>query len=199
MKCMEYASRISRYLDDDLEGKELRVFLAHLGDCAECRRELAEMDRLRGWLQAADAHRGIPEIRGDWGLEDLLRMEGSRNAVDSVGPFSERVGQEAPAESRGWAWIKRYLVPFPLAPAPVMRFALPLLLVGVVATWLYTRNDSNWIDVHELKTVPATTASFPQAEDDEIDYYVVQHATHQPWEQYGDEVPMLQLASMPSR
>jgi hypothetical protein len=80
-----------------------------------------------------------------------------------------------------------------------MRFALPLLVIALVATWLFTRKTSDWIDVHELRSLPATTVSFPQEEGKEIEYYVVQHASHQPWEQYGDEVPMLQLASMPSR
>ena len=74
-----------------------------------------------------------------------------------------------------------------------------VLLVAVVATWLYTRQTGKWIDVSELQILPATTVSFPYEEGNEIEYYVVQHATHQPWEQYGDEVPMLQLASMPSR
>ena len=203
MNCAEYAPLISRYLDEDLEGKDLEAFLAHLGQCAECRKDLEQMDRLRGWLQAADAHLGIPEIRGEWGLEDLLRLEASLEANDCAEPLSQRAGEGASAQdrtrARSKAWIKRYLFPFPLVPAHMLRFALPLLVAGVAATWLYTRMTSNWIDVHELQTVPATTATFPQAEDDQIDYYVVQHATHQPWEQYGDEVPMLQLASMPSR
>ena len=69
----------------------------------------------------------------------------------------------------------------------------------MVAAWLYARQTAKWIDVSELQALPTGTASFTEEEGDEIDYFVVQHATHQPWEQYGDEVPMLQLASMPSR
>jgi hypothetical protein len=80
-----------------------------------------------------------------------------------------------------------------------MTVALPLLLVAVVATWLYTRQTGKWIDVSELQALPTSTVSFPEEEGDEIGYYVVQHATHQPWDQYGDEVPMLELATMPSR
>ena len=80
-----------------------------------------------------------------------------------------------------------------------MSYAVPLLLVAAVATWLYTRQTGKWIDVSELQTLPTETVSFSEEEGDQIDYFVVQHATHQPWEQYGDEVPMLQLASMPSR
>ena len=203
MNCTDYAPWVSLYLDEDLEGKDLEVFLDHLCGCGECQKEMEEVERVRGWLQAADAHQGIPEIRGEWGLEDLLRQEASSETMDSAETLSSRAGQVASAQkragSRSKEWIKRYLFPFPLVPRQVMRFALPLLLVAAVAAWLYTRQTSNWIDVSELQTLPATTVSFPYEEGNEIEYYVVQHATHQPWEQYGDEVPMLQLASVPSR
>ena len=203
MNCKEYAPWVSRYLDEDLEGKEMVAFLDHLSGCTECQKETEAVERLSGWLQAADAHQGIPEIRGGWGLEDLLRRETSSEEIDSAETLASRAGQAASAQeragSRSKAWIKRYLFPFPLVPRQVMGFALPLLLVAVVAAWLYTRQTSNWIDVSELQILPAATVSFPYEEGNEIEYYVVQHATHQPWEQYGDEVPMLQLASVPSR
>ena len=203
MNCKEYAPWVSRYLDEDLEGKDLVAFLDHLTGCTECQKETEAVERLRGWLQAADAHQGIPEIRGEWGLEDLLRKEASSEAIDSRETLSSRAGRVAPAQGRAWSgtkeWINRNLFPFPLVPRQVMSFALPLLLVAAVATWLYTRQTGKWIDVSELQPLPTATVSFSEEEGDEIDYFVVQHATHKPWEQYGDEVPMLQLASMPSR
>lgn len=203
MNCKEYAPWVSRYLDEDLEGKELETFLDHLSCCAECQKEMAEVDKLRGWLHAADAYQGIPEIRGEWGLEDLLRREASSEAIGAAEPLASATGQPVPARGGAWSrsreWIKSTLFPFPLVPRQVMGFAVPLLLVGAVATWLYTRQTGKWIDVSELKPMPTETASFPEEEGDEIEYFVVQHATHQPWEQYGDEVPMLQLASTPSR
>ena len=202
MKCAEYAPWVSRYLDEDLEGEDLEVFFDHLSGCAACQKEVAEVERLRGWLQAADALQGIPEMRGDWGLEELLRREASSEAVGSVQPLTSRAGRPASGRrtmSRDRGWIRRYLFPFPIAPRQVVRFALPLLLVAVVATWLYSRQTSDWSDVHDLNALPKSTVSFPQEEADEIDYFVVQHATHQPWERYGDEVSMLQLASVHSR
>jgi hypothetical protein len=82
-----------------------------------------------------------------------------------------------------------------------MRYALPLLLViGVAAwVWLYGRDTGEWIDVQDLKPQKTAVVSFPQEEGEEIEFYVVQHANRQPWMQYGDEVPMLLLASTPSR
>jgi hypothetical protein len=203
MNCREYAPWVSRYLDEDLEGKELVGFLDHLSGCTECQKEMEAVERLRGWLQAADAHQGIPQIRGEWGLEDLLRNEVSSEAIDSAEPLLSRAGRVAPAQGRAWSgtkeWINRNLFPFPLVPRQVMSFAVPVLLVAVVAAWLYTKQAGKWIDVSELQALPTAAVSFPEQEGVEIDYFVVQHATHQPWEQYGDEVPMLQLASMPSR
>jgi hypothetical protein len=203
MNCKEYAPWVSRYLDEDLEGKELVTFLDHLSGCRECQKETEAVERLRGWLQAADAHRGIPEIRAEWGLEDLLRRETSSEEIDSAETLSSTAGRVAPVQGRAWSgskeWIKSNLFPFPLVPRQVMSFAVPLLLVAVVAAWLYTRQAGKWIDVSELQILPTETVSFSEEKGDEIEYYVVQHATHQPWEQYGDEVPMLQLANMPSR
>jgi hypothetical protein len=203
MNCTEYAPWVSRYLDEDLEGKDLVVFLDHLSGCAECQKEMEAVERLRGWLQAADAYQGIPEIRGEWGLEDLLRQETSSEETDFAETRASTAGWVAPVQERAWSrkreWFKSNLFPFPLVPRQVMSFALPLLMVAVVATWLYTRQTGRWIDVSELRPLPTATVSFPGEEGDEIEYYVVQHASHQPWEQYGDEVPMLQLASMPSR
>jgi hypothetical protein len=194
---------VSRYLDEDLEGKELETFLDHLSGCTECQKEMEAVERLRGWLQAADAHQGIPEIRGEWGLEDLLRQEASSEESDSRETLTSRAGRPVSAQDGAWSrskeWIKHNLFPFPLVPRQVMSFALPLLLAAVVAAWLYTRQTGKWIDVSELQPLPTATVSFSEEEGDQIDYYVVQHATHQPWEQYGDEVPMLQLASTPSR
>ncbi len=204
MKCPEYAPWVSRYLDEDLDGKDLEVFFDHLSGCAACRKEMAEVERLRGWLRAADALQGIPEIQGDWGLEDLLRRKGSPEAVDALEPHSSEAGEIASGQreavSRRTPWIRRYLFPFPIAPRPVVRFALALFMIAVAAAWFYTRQTSEWVDVHDLSAPPPTsTVSFPQEEGDEIGYFVVQHASHQPWERYGDEVSTLQLASVHSR
>jgi hypothetical protein len=194
---------VSRYLDEDLEGKELETFLDHLSGCANCQKEMESVERLRGWLQAADAYQGVPEFKGAWGFEDLLVREAALEGAESSEPLTSRVGRPAPAQagawSRGMEWVKGNLFPFPLVPRQVMSVAVPLLLVAAVATWLYTRQSGKWIDVSELQPLPTTTVSFPEEGGDEVEYFVVQHATHQPWEQYGDEVPMLQLASVPSR
>ena len=203
MNCKDYAPWVSRYLDEDLEGRDLDSFLDHLSGCTVCQKEMEAVDRLRGWLQAADAYQGVPEIRGEWGLEDLLRLEGSTEGVDSPEVLPSKADRPALVQegtwSRGKKWIRDNLFPFPLVPRQAMGIAVPLLLIGVVAAWLYTRQAGKWIDVSELQPLPTATVSFPAEEGDEIEYFVVQHATHQPWEQYGDEVPMLQLASTPSR
>jgi hypothetical protein len=202
MNCKEYAPLVSRYLDEDMEGRELESFLDHLSVCAACQKELDGVERLRGWLQAADAQQGVPGMRGEWGLEALLENEptpGAVEAPDALSPIAYPTRPEGEgARPRIMAWI-RGLFTAPPIPRHAMRFALPLLVVGVAATWFYLDHTSDWIDVHDLQSSPTAAVSFPPEESDQIEYYVVQHATHQPWEQYGDEVPMLQLASTPSR
>lgn len=200
MNCTEYGPLVSRYVDEDLEGKDLEAFLEHLSECAECREEVGALERLRGWFQAADALQGIPEIRGEWRLADLLQKEASPEAIDSAEPlspaFDRGASEHEKTKSWGAEWIKRYLFPFPLSTQRLVRFALPLLVVSVVAAWLYTRKTSNWIDVHELQPSQVTTGMFPQEEArDDVDIFVMQHTTHQPWADHGDEYPMIELAS----
>lgn len=200
MNCTEYGPWVSRYVDEDLEGKELEAFLEHLSECAECRSEVGAIEKLRGWFQAADSFQGIPEMSGEWGLADLLRREQSSDAVDCAEPIFAKIGHDAsqhePAGFRAAAWVRRYLFPFPLPTQRLVRFALPLLVVSVVAAWFYTRKTSNWIDVRDLKPSHVTTAVFPKEEArDEVNMFVMQHTTHQPWADLGDEFPMIELAS----
>ena len=204
MNCTEYGPLVSRYVDEDLEGKDLQAFLEHLSECMECRKEVGALERLRGWFQAADSLQGIPEVSREWGLEDLLRKGESSEAMDCAEPRSAAIGHEASEDKRarswGAVWIKRYLFPFPLPTRRVVRFALPLLVVSVVAAWLYSRKAGNWIDVRELQPSQVTTVLFPQEEaHHDVDMFVMQHTTHQPWADHGDEFPMIELASGSSR
>ncbi len=210
MKCKDYAPLVSRYLDEDLEDKDLETLLDHLSFCEWCNKEMEGVNRLRVWLQTADAQLGIPEMHGEWGLEDLLRMEASDEGVvaaESLPAAGEREASAGEGAGSGTlGWIRRNLFPSPFLPRYVMRFALPVLLIALGSAFYYTQHYAqqkrDWVDVTDLEKSPASTATFPQAESDEMDeieYYVLQHATHQPWEQSGDEVPMMQLASTPSR
>jgi hypothetical protein len=74
-----------------------------------------------------------------------------------------------------------------------------LLVVTVVAAWFYSRKTGNWIDVNELQPLPVATVVFPQEEGLDMDFFVMEHTTHQPWADYGDELPMIELASTSSR
>jgi len=139
-------------------------------------------------------------MRGEWGLADLLRQEESPDALDCGEPISAKIGHEASEHRRagfpGVGWIKRYLFPFPLPTQRLVRFALPLLVVSVVAAWLYTRKTGDWIDVRELQPSQVTTVMFPQEGTRyEVDMFVMQHTTHQPWADLGEEFPMIELAS----
>lgn len=204
MNCTEFGPWVSRYVDEDLDGQELEAFLEHLAGCAECQKELVALDRLRGWFQAADAFQGIPETRGRWGLSHLLlQPEESREPTDYAETLAPMIGREILAQGKaralGTGWIKRYSPPFPALGRPFLRLALPLLVVTCAATWLFTRNTTDWIDVRELQPSPPLAVAFPQEEGHEMDFFVMQHAAHQPWADHGDEFPRIELASSPLR
>ena len=57
----------------------------------------------------------------------------------------------------------------------------------------------NWIDVHQLEPLPVATVALPEAEGHEMDFFVMQHSTHQPWADHGDELPIIEFASGSSR
>ena len=198
MNCTEYGPWVSRYADEDLEGKELETFLDHLSGCASCQREVGGLERLSGWLKAADAFQGVPDIKGDWGLADLLEREEPSEAMDGAEPF-HRASEQRKRSPWSTGWIKRSLFPSPLPAQNLMRYALPLLVVAVVATWFYTRKTGNWIDVHQLQPLPVATVALPEEEGHEMDFFVMQHSTHQPWAESGDELPMIEFASGSSR
>jgi hypothetical protein len=192
MNCTEYGPWVSRYVDEDLEGKELETFLDHLSECAACQKEVGGLEQLTGWLKAVDAFQGVPDIKGDWGLADLLERE---EPSESVHRASEQ-GKKSPWSA---GWIKRFLFPSPLPAQNLMRYALPLLVVAVVAAWFYKRKTGDWIDVRQLQPLSVATVALPEEEGHEMDFFVMQHSTHQPWAEHGDELPMIEFASGSSR
>ncbi len=40
MECKEIRKMIPRFIQDDLENKEIKAFIEHIGQCEECREEL---------------------------------------------------------------------------------------------------------------------------------------------------------------
>jgi len=192
-------------VDEDLEGTDLEAFVEHLSGCVECQKELVALERLQGWFQAADALQGIPEPRGRWGLSHLLlQEEESRESTDCAETLAPSISRETSAQEKArslgaMGWIKRSLPAFPVRSRSFLRLALPLLVVSFAATWLFTRKTTDWIDVRELQTSPTTAIAFSQEEVHEMDYFVMQHAAHQPWADHGDEFPIIELASSPSR
>ena len=41
MDCKETRKNINRFIEDELEGRQLQDFMKHITDCAECKEELA--------------------------------------------------------------------------------------------------------------------------------------------------------------
>jgi anti-sigma factor RsiW len=64
MSCGEKFETISAYLDGELKGAELEAFRGHLSGCAECRRELAEQERIWGLLGELETAEPMPGLTG---------------------------------------------------------------------------------------------------------------------------------------
>lgn len=62
MSCQEKFETISAYLDGELTGAELKAFREHLGGCSDCRRELAEQERMWGLLGEVKVQAGSPAL-----------------------------------------------------------------------------------------------------------------------------------------
>ncbi|HUT99733.1 MAG TPA: zf-HC2 domain-containing protein [bacterium] len=65
MRCWRAKGLFSAYMDDELRGRELDAFSAHLDGCPTCRRELAELRALKeavgsvGYRLPADFHQAV--------------------------------------------------------------------------------------------------------------------------------------------
>jgi mycothiol system anti-sigma-R factor len=66
-RCDEYATKMLRYLDNDLEGQELEDFLSHLKSCASCQEHLVAEKEL-----SATLHRSRPLYSAPAALRDRV-------------------------------------------------------------------------------------------------------------------------------
>jgi hypothetical protein len=78
ISCDEYAIKILRYLDEDLEGQELEDFLSHLDSCAWCREQLEAEKELSAIL-----HRSRPLYSAPLVLRDRVAATGIDNSTSS--------------------------------------------------------------------------------------------------------------------
>ncbi len=203
MSCSQYGPFVSLYLDDELERDELETFLDHLGGCAACQKEIESLERLRGWLQAADAFQGFPEPNIEKRVKDLFQENLDEKDVSRIQPLIDQETKPSQRrEKRPWARRLSWLNPFETALSiPFQKawgVALPLLIAVSAGIWFYNK-PGDWIDVHELSSSQVLITALPEKEAQEEDLYVIQHTMNQPWVSLGDELPRVQLASGSSR
>ena len=201
MGCTQYEPLISRYLDDDLEKKELEGLLEHLFECEECQREMKAYEDLRSSFQALKFSDIPPEPSKAFVLDDLL-LETEFSGEDRVAgpPIPEKLlemdwhvdKQKEPEKS---SWIAPLQKVF--FPKNVLRFAVPMVAVIVLGVWMYPAEPENQIDVRQLPTSQSlsTHLSKQNVDAENTDLYVMHHAAHQPWVHYGNETPMVQKVS----
>ena len=121
--CDEYAIKILRHLDEDLEGQELEHFLSHLDSCARCREQLGAEKEL-----SATLHRSRPLYSASFALRDrvaaaMIENIASNRGQDSIDQHASRIAGERLLGTR--QLLSRWRV---LAPAAV-AIALCLAVV----------------------------------------------------------------------
>ena len=77
MDCQDLENLISAYADGELQGTQLDLIEAHLGNCTDCRTKLTEYNNIRQRLASLQATPAFPDIKG----KVLARIEKARPFV----------------------------------------------------------------------------------------------------------------------
>jgi len=152
-----------------------------------------------------DAADPFPEPKQEFSLRQLLSLEEGEetgNARVPAAPVSRGNQARVPA-GRGdigdWTWKERISRSFSSGTAGgFWRYALPLVVVGLLAFWFYPGRPNREIDVRQLasgRTLTENAASQGDLPDPLIELYLIQHVAQQPWAPYGEEIPMIRQAS----
>jgi anti-sigma factor RsiW len=89
--CDEYAVKILRYLDNDLQGLELEDFLSHLDSCAGCRAHVEAEKELSASLHRSRPLYPAPAALRDWLTAAVIENPASRGAQDSIDQHASRI------------------------------------------------------------------------------------------------------------
>lgn len=198
MECREYALLVSRYVDDDLDGTEAEELLSHLSACPQCQSELDAVERLRSWLRAADLPPAVLEMFDRTTLVDWV--ESWEAPARSLPPAVSGPWQRLAVIASFWQRSLDAIGRFAFGPAR-LRFALPLLLLGIGAgLWLaWSSGAGKTVDVRQLPSSVALRTPLVEGDRETDGLYVLEHVSQQPWVRYGDELPMIQLVSEGAR
>ncbi|MBI4713465.1 MAG: zf-HC2 domain-containing protein [Planctomycetes bacterium] len=98
MECAKTRELIGPYLDNELSADELSRVKTHLADCADCRRELAELEQVKGLVRSLPRHPASKAL--------IERMEQFNKPVQTSFLLRYR-----PAISGGTPPMLRWLIP----------------------------------------------------------------------------------------
>jgi anti-sigma factor RsiW len=126
------SQRLSAYLDGELAGPERRAVDAHLRTCAVCRRDLAELTRVRALLGALPDVEPPPGLLAD--VQDALARPAGM--VDSVGEWL-RSAFRRPAVAAAAVMLALLLIVLPIAKGRLDR-----LQAANVGVDVYVREEA---------------------------------------------------------
>lgn len=149
MKCPEVIPLVPRFFDGELEGRQMRAVALHVTRCADCERELRQLESLQALVGQHVAER-VDAV-------DMSRVwAGVVSRLDQAPlSWSERLrawweSLEAPVFSGAW-------------PALAGAAAVALLVLGV---WSFQggQGAAPQIATEQQSTVPVLTAKLPEEE-----------------------------------
>ncbi|MBM4160654.1 MAG: hypothetical protein FJ217_06105 [Ignavibacteria bacterium] len=118
MACENYQEQVSRLIDNELGEHESPTLFGHLGTCAECRRFLHAMLKLRSGLQ---------------GQSPILAPADLDEKVLGAAPTRRRFAPDRSAV-RSFLWKRRISLPVPVAAVVVVLLMLCSILIS--SSWL---------------------------------------------------------------
>jgi anti-sigma factor RsiW len=131
--CNDFRVTALRYLDGDLEKRELEVFRAHLADCAECRTHLSQEQQLSDLLHRSRPLYSVPAALHARVVEDVREHDAERTTRHGS-ILAQWLGSSIAAR-----WLPRWKI---LAPATLVM----LLCLIVVPHMIRRVQAANYVN-----------------------------------------------------
>lgn len=150
--CVDYGAMVQLYLDDELTGSDQREFLAHLENCADCKRQLEELRTLSRRIRQARPQVSAPASLRKRILEQAAQPEkaGASTEEPAAGPRIRKPAGKWSSSKLSWL--------------PIAIAAMVCLAAGASLTIPHLRREANaesFIDTAIVAHRSLVNASMP--------------------------------------
>jgi anti-sigma factor RsiW len=151
--CVDYGAMVQLYLDDELTGSDQREFLAHLENCADCKRQLEELRTLSRRIRQARPQVSAPASLRKRILEQAAHAEkagASKEEEPAAGPRTRKPAGKWTSPKLSWL--------------PIAIAAMVCLAAGASLSIPHLRREANaasFIDTAIVAHRSLANASMP--------------------------------------